>query len=175
MTKANPKIANYPFTTLSPQLGICEVEAGKRFVIADIPGLIEGASAGAGLGLDFLRHVERTRVIVHLLDIEPQDESDPVKNYKTIRKELKKYSKELDRKQELVVLNKSDLIPDEKELKKKAKAICDKLDLDVKKDCLVISGATRKGLEELSARVWKMLHPKAFKVQGWKKTEAVEA
>ena len=173
MTRANPKIANYPFTTLAPQLGISEVEYGKRFVIADIPGLIEGASTGAGLGLDFLRHVERTRVIVHLLDLVPEDGSDPVKNYKTIRKELKKYSKQLDTKDELVVLNKADLVPDQKELKKLVKRICEKLKLDPKKDVLVISGATRQGLDDLSARIWKMLHPRGGgRAPSWKKTQA---
>ncbi len=172
MTRANPKIANYPFTTLAPQLGISELENGKRFVIADIPGLIEGASTGAGLGLDFLRHVERTRVIVHLLDLVPQDGSDPVKNYKTIRKELKKYSKQLDAKEELVVLNKSDLVPDAKALKKQVAAICTKLKLDPKKDILVISGATRQGLDDLSTRVWKLLHPRGGgKTPSWKKKQ----
>ena len=113
LTAATPKIADYPFTTLSPQLGVATLDATRRMVLADIPGLIEGASHGAGLGHDFLRHIERTRVIVHLLDSMPQDESKPAENYRLIREELKQYSPELADKPELVVLNKADLLDDE--------------------------------------------------------------
>lgn len=113
LSAARPKIADYPFTTLQPQLGIAELDAERRLVIADIPGLIEGAHAGHGLGLDFLRHIERTRVVVHLIDILPVDSggggSKPIDAYHQIRKELEAYSPKLAAKPEIVVANKMDL------------------------------------------------------------------
>ncbi len=111
---ARPKIADYPFTTLSPVLGIVELPGERRFVMADIPGLIEGAHNGAGLGHEFLRHIERTRLLVHLIDIMPQDGSDPVDNYHKINKELSLHSQVLAEKPRVVVLNKTDLDPDGK-------------------------------------------------------------
>ncbi|MSR28212.1 MAG: GTPase ObgE [Phycisphaerales bacterium] len=111
-TRANPKVADYPFTTLSPQLGIAELSDDRRLVEADLPGLIEGASQGVGLGHDFLRHIERTRVILHVVSIAPEDGSDPVANYRVIRRELAEFSEELARKPEIVVLNKLDLVPE---------------------------------------------------------------
>ncbi len=109
LSAARPKIADYPFTTLMPQLGIAELDAERRLVIADIPGLIEGASEGAGLGLDFLRHIERTRVLVHLIDILPVDETRPIDAYRQIRAELEAYSPKLAAKPEILVANKMDL------------------------------------------------------------------
>ncbi|OQY06980.1 MAG: hypothetical protein B6I25_02735 [Planctomycetales bacterium 4572_13] len=106
---ARPKIANYPFTTLSPMLGIVELTGFRRFVMADIPGLIEGAHEGVGLGHDFLRHIERTRIIAHLLDVLPADDSDPVENYHKIHAELALHSEVLGNKPEIVILNKADL------------------------------------------------------------------
>ena len=114
LTRATPKVADYPFTTLSPQLGIAELDVNRRLVIADIPGLIEGAADGAGLGHDFLRHIERTRLLVHLIDIQPTDGSDPADNYRTIRAELLAYSPELAAKPELIVITKLDLLGDDK-------------------------------------------------------------
>lgn len=109
LSAARPKIADYPFTTLVPQLGIAELDAERRLVIADIPGLIEGASTGHGLGLDFLRHIERTRVIVHIIDVLPLDGSRPLDSYHEIRKELNAYSPKLAAKPEILVANKMDL------------------------------------------------------------------
>ncbi len=113
ISRATPKIANYPFTTLEPNLGIAELPGYRRLVVADIPGLIEGAHTGHGLGHDFLRHVERTRVLVHLIEAEPMDGSDPVANYRAIREELSRYSDLLANKPEIVVLSKVDLLGDE--------------------------------------------------------------
>lgn len=169
MTRATPKIANYPFTTLSPQLGIAELDALRRLVLADIPGLIEGASEGAGLGHDFLRHIERTRVLVHVLDILPDDGSDPAENYRVIRGELSGYSTALADKPEILAINKLDLIPDEKERTKAIKKLCKELGLRADRDVMTISGATRFGLKELLERAWKELHPaKGAGVQKWK-------
>ncbi|GAG18112.1 unnamed protein product, partial [marine sediment metagenome] len=144
---ARPKIADYPFTTIEPVLGIVELSDFRRFVMADIPGLIEGAHDGAGLGFDFLRHIERTRIIVHLLDIMPTVGSDPVDNYKAIRHELQRYSKALAQKTEIIIANKIDLDPDGKkvkDLKKKLnKAICP------------ISAVTGEGIKELSELLWQ--------------------
>ena len=144
---ARPKIADYPFTTLEPVLGIVELSDFRRFVMADIPGLIEGAHNGAGLGYEFLKHIERTRIIVHILDIIPTVGSGPVENYKAIRNELEQYSKALAQKEEIIVANKIDLDPDGKivkDLKKK-----------LKKKIYPISAVTGEGIKELTELLWK--------------------
>jgi len=112
VSKANPKIANYHFTTLFPNLGVVYVEEGSSFVMADIPGLIEGASEGAGLGHDFLRHIERCRLIVHIVDVSGSEGRDPVEDFETINAELKNYSPELAERPQLVVGNKIDIAQD---------------------------------------------------------------
>lgn len=167
LTRADPKIGAYPFTTLSPQLGIAEVDAERRIILADIPGLIEGASKGVGLGHDFLRHVERTRILVHLLDCAPPDGSNPADNYKTIREELRAYSLELAERPELVVLNKLDLIPDEKARKRALLDLCKALDLRPGKEAMAISGASHLNLKDLLERLWSMLHPNIEQPSGW--------
>ena len=173
LTRANPKIANYPVTTLSPQLGIAELDAQRRMVLADIPGLIEGASKGAGLGHEFLRHIERTRVIVHLLDCQADNTHEAHENYRVVRAELEAYSPELAAKPEVVVLNKIDQM-DPKESQKAFKALCKELGLRPGKDALAISGAARVGLRELMDHLWHMIHPDDAKASGWKDA-AVEA
>lgn len=110
VSAARPKVANYPFTTLYPNLGVVRVSPESSFVIADIPGLIEGAAEGAGLGIQFLKHLSRTGLLLHVVDIAPMDESDPVDNIKVIQKELEKYSEELAGKERWLVLNKADLL-----------------------------------------------------------------
>jgi GTP-binding protein len=110
VSAAQPKVADYPFTTLVPSLGVVSVGEFQSFVIADIPGLIEGAAEGAGLGIRFLKHLTRTRILLHLVDIAPLDGSDPVENVETIIKELEKYSEELAQKPRWLVLNKIDLL-----------------------------------------------------------------
>jgi GTP-binding protein len=146
---ARPKIADYPFTTLEPVLGIVELSDYRRFIMADIPGLIEGSHKGAGLGIEFLKHIERTRIIVHILDIMPTDGSAPAKNYKAIRKELKLYSKALAEKEEVIVANKIDLDPAGrivKELKKKTR-----------KKIYPISAVTGAGVKELTEILWQKI------------------
>ena len=144
---ARPKIADYPFTTIEPVLGIVELSDFRRFVMADIPGLIEGAHAGAGLGHEFLRHIERTTILVHILDIIPTDGSDPAGNYKAIRSELGQYSKVLAQKQEVVVANKIDLDPDGKRVKDLRKKL--------NKEVHTISAVTGEGIKELSEFLWQ--------------------
>ena len=144
---ARPKIADYPFTTIEPVLGIVELSDFRRFVMADIPGLIEGAHAGAGLGHEFLKHIERTTLLVHILEIMPTDGSDPVENYKTIRNELENYSKALAQKQEVIVANKIDLDPDGKIVKE----LTEKLQQPVHP----ISAVTGSGTKELSELLWR--------------------
>ena len=113
ISNARPKIADYPFTTLHPNLGVVRVGPEKSFVVADIPGLIEGASEGAGLGHQFLRHLQRTRLLLHLVDLAPFDDSDPVQQAKAIVEELRKYDPELHAKPRWLVLNKMDMVPAE--------------------------------------------------------------
>ena len=167
ITRATPKIGDYPFTTLSPQLGIASLDPSRRIVIADIPGLIEGAAGGAGLGHDFLRHVERTRVLVHLLDAQPPDGSDPADNYRTVRAELEAYSPLLAEKPEIIALNKLDLVPDEKERTKLVKSLRSTLRLGAKEPLLALSGAARLGTGELLELLWGVLHPKGEAAGAW--------
>ena len=111
VSAAKPKVADYPFTTMIPNLGVVSLEAGRSFVIADIPGLIEGAADGAGLGTRFLKHLSRTRLLIHLVDLLPVDMSDPVENAKSIIRELERYDEDLSQKPRWLVFNKTDLLP----------------------------------------------------------------
>ena len=114
ISAARPKVADYPFTTLAPQLGVVRIDEGRSFVVADIPGLIEGAAEGAGLGHQFLRHLQRTRLLLHIVDIAPLDpDADPVADARAIVKELTKYDAELSAKPRWLVLNKLDLLPED--------------------------------------------------------------
>jgi GTP-binding protein len=115
VSEARPKIADYPFTTLIPNLGVVRIDDQRSFVIADVPGLIEGAAEGAGLGVQFLKHLSRTRVLLHLLDVMPVDGSDPVNNFKVIEEELAKYSPAIATKERWLVLSKIDLLPEEQQ------------------------------------------------------------
>ncbi len=151
-TNANAKIANYHFTTLSPNLGVCRAYEGKDFVIADIPGLIEGASDGAGLGLDFLRHVERTRLLVHLVDISGLEGRDPIEDFHAINDELKSYSEKLAGKKQLVAASKVDMLYDEDVLRNFTKT------LEAEGyEVYPISGITGKGIPELIAAITREL------------------
>jgi len=143
ISNANPKIANYPFTTIYPNLGMCEVK-GQTFVVADIPGLIEGASEGQGLGHYFLRHVERVRLILHLVDISQSDCRDFIEDYKVINAELEKYSKALAETPQIVVLSKSDIL-DEETLNERIT----RFEKEIGGDYVVISGATYQNIDKL--------------------------
>jgi len=113
VSSARPKVADYPFTTLYPNLGVVRIEADRSFVIADIPGIIEGASEGAGLGIQFLKHISRTRLLLHIIDVLPPDGSEPAQAFTTIEHELKEYSDDLVHYARWLVLNKVDLLPDD--------------------------------------------------------------
>jgi GTP-binding protein len=126
VSSARPKVADYPFTTLYPNLGVVRVDQSRSFVVADIPGLIEGASTGAGLGIQFLKHLARTRLLLHVIDIAPYDGGSPVDDAKKILAELKKYSAELADKERWLVLNKADLLS-EQELAQRRQEIIDAL------------------------------------------------
>jgi GTPase len=150
VSAARPKVADYPFTTLDPQLGIVDLGSDRRIVVADIPGLIEGAQHGAGLGHNFLKHIERTKLIVHLLDLYPVDQSDPAENYRKIRRELEAFSPKLAEKRELIAANKMDLAVDDEAIDKLMTELPDKT-------IYAISGASHKGLEPLLEAAWKVL------------------
>lgn len=127
VSAARPKVADYPFTTLYPNLGVVSIEEHRSFVIADIPGLIEGAAEGAGLGIQFLKHVARTRLLLHLVDVAPYDGSDPVESVRVIERELAKFSPELIVRERWLLLNKVDLLPED-EREARCQAIIDRLD-----------------------------------------------
>lgn len=150
ISAARPKVADYPFTTLDPQLGIVELGRDRRLVVADIPGLIEGAQHGAGLGHAFLRHIERTKIIVHMLDLYPMDNSDPAENYRKIRRELEAFSPELSHKTEIIAANKMDLAIDNEAIDRLRRELPDKR-------IYAISGASRQGVEDLLEVLWKII------------------
>jgi GTP-binding protein len=146
ISAAKPKVADYPFTTLHPNLGVVRVEAHRSFVVADIPGLIEGAAEGAGLGVQFLKHLSRTGLLLHLVDVAPLDGSDPVEDVKAIAHELEKFSAELGERERWLVLNKIDMVPeDERE------ALCRDLveRLDWQGPVFEISALAKLGTREL--------------------------
>ncbi|MCG8586764.1 MAG: GTPase ObgE [Pirellulales bacterium] len=145
MSRARPEIADYPFTTKFPNLGIVSIDQDRQFVMADIPGLIEGASQGVGLGHEFLRHVRRTRVLVHLVEPDAADGSDAVSNYHTIRNELAAYDASLADRPEILAVTKADLPA--------SQAAAELLSEDLGHDVLVISAVTGEGLNELTRRI----------------------
>jgi len=145
ISKASPKIADYPFTTIEPNLGVVSLGDFRSFVVADIPGLIEGASMGKGLGIKFLKHIERTKILVHLLDL---SENDIINRYDSIRNELKNYSEKLIEKKEIVVGNKIDLEKSKKNMK---------IAKDYFKEIYFISALTGEGIKKLLERIWEEL------------------
>ena len=151
-TSATPKIADYHFTTLEPNLGVVKTNYGDSFVIADIPGIIEGASEGTGLGLQFLRHIERTRLLLHVIDVSGSEGRNPVEDFYTINNELKQYSEKLSKRKQIIVANKIDIMQDEslyKDLEKVAK--------ENNMEIFKISAATNMGVSELIKHVAEAL------------------
>lgn len=144
VTEAKPKIANYHFTTIEPNLGVVKTKNGDGFVIADIPGIIEGASEGIGLGIQFLRHVERTRLLLHMIDVSGTEGRDPVEDFYAINEELKKYSDQLSQRKQILVATKMDSMQEEKNLKK-----LQELAKKEKLELFKISSVTGEGISEL--------------------------
>ncbi|MBX6316104.1 MAG: GTPase ObgE, partial [Isosphaeraceae bacterium] len=149
ISRAHPEIADYPFTTKYPNLGTVYVDHDRAFVVADIPGLIEGAHAGHGLGHEFLRHVERTRLLVHLVDAVPLDGSDPLANYRTIRNELALYSPALAARPELVVVTKMDLTGAEEARRR--------IERELGRETMALSAVTGQGIPALIHRIADLL------------------
>ena len=153
VSAARPKIANYHFTTLIPNLGVVRVAEEQSFVMADIPGIIEGASEGAGLGHDFLRHIDRCRLLLHLVDASGSEGRDPLEDVQTINAELAGYSEFLASRPQIIVANKTDLLGDDREILDKLKAYADEHDFGF----LELSAATNQGVRELIHKTWEML------------------
>ena len=152
LSNAKPEIANYPFTTLNPILGVVDLSGGGSFVMADIPGIIEGASEGVGLGLEFLRHIERCKVLVHMVDISGVEREDPIEDIKAINNELSKYNEKLIEKPTIIALNKADTRPDE------AESIKAKVEDTFHKKTFLISAVTGAGVKELLGEIAKELN-----------------
>lgn len=152
VTKATPKIADYPFTTIQPNLGVVKSEYGDSFVIADIPGIIEGASEGTGLGIQFLRHIERTRLLLHVIDVSGLNDRDPVDDFNKINTELKNYSEKLSQRKQIILANKIDVMQDEEGFNK-----LEKLANEKSIPIFKISAATGNGVNDAFAQVAEIL------------------
>lgn len=161
VSAAKPKVADYPFTTLVPNLGVVSVERYKSFVVADIPGLIEGAAEGAGLGIRFLKHLARTRLLLHLVDMAPLDESDPAEAAETILRELEKFSPALTERERWLVLNKADQLLDE-EREERLRAVVERLDWQG--PVYVVSALEREGTEALCQDIMRYLDERALRI-----------
>ncbi|WP_043308926.1 Obg family GTPase CgtA [Pseudomonas sp. ML96] len=162
VSAAKPKVADYPFTTLVPNLGVVSVGRYKSFVIADIPGLIEGASEGAGLGIRFLKHLARTRLLLHLVDMAPLDESDPAEAAEIIIRELEKFSPALAERERWLVLNKADQLLDG-EREERMRAVVERLDWQG--PVFVISALEREGTEALSQAIMRYMDERAVRIE----------
>ena len=152
VTAATPKIANYHFTTIYPNLGVVKTDYGDSFVLADIPGVIEGASEGVGLGIQFLRHIERTRLLLHVIDCSGSEGRNPVDDFHIINEELKKYSEKLSKRKQIIVANKLDIMQDDT-LYKELAALAQKENIEIFK----ISAVTGEGIKELFNHVSNVL------------------
>jgi GTP-binding protein len=152
LTKARPKIADYPFTTTTPNLGVMELDEERRVVLADIPGLIENAHKGAGLGHEFLRHIERTRLLLHLIDVSDSREHEPLEAYELINRELGEYSPSLLNKPRIVVASKIDALSDRSLLEKLRDFFSEK-----GAEFVAVSSITGEGLQELRELIWRKL------------------
>ncbi len=163
LTRARPKVADYPFTTLTPNLGVLELDLERRIVLADIPGLIENAHRGAGLGHEFLRHIERTRLLLHLIDVSDFREMDPVDAFRTVNRELELYSEDLTNKPQIVVGNKIDALSDRGYLEDLKERFG-----EMGYEFYAVSALTGEGLETLKDTLWRKLeevrHAQAGKI-----------
>ncbi len=162
ISAAKPKVADYPFTTLVPNLGVVSVDRYKSFVVADIPGLIEGASDGAGLGIRFLKHLSRTRLLLHLVDMAPLDLTDPAESAATIIDELTKFSPSLAERERWLVLNKADQILDEEQAARIAEIVAR---IEWEGPVYVISALAREGTEQLCYDIMDFLEARAERIQ----------
>lgn len=171
VSAAKPKVADYPFTTLIPSLGVVSVVPEKSFVVADIPGLIEGAADGAGLGIRFLKHLERCRVLLHMIDLLPIDQSDPVQNALTIIDELEQYSEKLAGKPRWLVFNKIDLLPEE-EAQEKIEQILDALGWE--DQYFTISAINKQGTKELCYKLADFMENLPREVESESEEESVD-
>jgi len=171
ISAAKPKVADYPFTTLHPNLGVVRVEAHRSFVVADIPGLIEGAAEGAGLGVQFLKHLSRTGLLLHLVDVAPLDGSDPVEDVKAIAHELEKFSAELGERERWLVLNKIDMVPEDER-----KALCRDLveRLDWQGPVFEISALAKQGTRELVFAIMEVIEARRAAAQATETSETHE-
>ena len=154
LSHARPQIAAYPFTTKYPNLGIVRIDCDRAFVMADLPGLIEGAHAGVGLGHEFLRHIERAGILVHLVEPEPLDGTDPLANYQSIRRELEQYDVRLRERPEIVVVSKAELPA--------ADAVRERLAHELGRDVLAMSAVTGRGLDRLLAEITRALDSRSL-------------
>ena len=157
MSAARPVIADYPFTTLTPNLGVVDAGGSRRFVVADIPGLIAGAHEGHGLGIRFLKHIERTKVLVHLIDVSPATGRDPVDDYAVVMKELEAYGSALAARPKIIVANKTDTLKGQRSRLERVRRLAEKEGVPF----FAISALTGKGLKELAAGMVQALEPLA--------------
>jgi len=153
ISAAKPVIADYPFTTLVPNLGVVDVDENNSFVVADIPGMIEGAHKGHGLGLQFLKHIERTKILVHILDVSPYTQRDPVRDYRTVREELAQFDPKLIKRRQILVANKIDLIPEEDERLRRVGQLAKKEKIPF----FAVSAMKKEGLKPLVREMWESL------------------
>jgi GTPase len=168
VSRARPKVADYPFTTLTPHLGVVSVGDEATFVVADIPGLIPGAAEGAGLGHRFLRHVERTRALLHLVTLDPAEGRDPLEDYEALRRELEKFDPDLASRPEIVAMTKSDL-PDVRDAYPTVKKAFAKKKVDLR----LVSAATGDGIRDLLIALYKMVTGKA-QLEDWEMPAATD-
>ena len=172
VSHATPKVADYPFTTLHPNLGVVDVGASQSFVIADIPGLIEGAAEGAGLGIQFLKHLSRTRILLHVVDIAPYDQVDPVQSIQTILHELEKYSPDMLNEPRWLILNKTDLLPEEE-----ANEICDDIikRLNWKGPSYRVSAVNKSGTQAMVFDIMTYIEEEKYKIKTAEEIAEAEA
>ena len=162
VSAAKPKVADYPFTTLIPNLGVVAISRHQQFVIADIPGLIEGAAEGAGLGIRFLKHLARTRLLLHLVDVAPMDGSDPAESARVIMRELEKFSPALAGQERWLVLNKIDMVPEEEREALRQRMVDE---LNWKGPVFVVSAISHQGTDDVCKEIMKYIEECAFRCE----------